>query len=268
LTIIHGDFMKVDPPYFDICVANVPYNISSGIVFKLLARPSFRAAVIMFQREFAMRLVAKAGDPLYCRLSANCQLLSRVNHLLKVGKNCFRPPPKVESSVVRIEPRPGPPPVAFPEWDGLTRLAFGRKNKTLGGIFRQKKVLSLLEDNYNTYQALRKAQGAGAGAGGGETVLDLSQHLAKLAAETEGNDGREGEDDDAMMMDDDAEDGYKGPGKAMSGKDRKHASAEFKDMIMRILDESGYSEKRGVKMDQDDFFRLIAHFNKQGVHFS
>ncbi len=54
-----------------------------------------------FQREFAQRLVAQPGDKLYCRLSVNTQLLARVDHLMKVGKNNFRPPPKVESSVVR-----------------------------------------------------------------------------------------------------------------------------------------------------------------------
>lgn len=54
--------MKTDLPYFDVCVANIPYQISSPLTFKLLAhRPSFRAAVIMFQHEFAMRLVAKPG---------------------------------------------------------------------------------------------------------------------------------------------------------------------------------------------------------------
>lgn len=183
--IIHGDFMRVQLPYFDLCVANIPYNISSPLTFKLLAhRPAFRAAVIMYQHEFAMRLVARPGDPLYCRLAANTQLLARVNHLLKVsssavsqpspfmghvarrpmhtplapvrshpphhhlphhhimtrppqvGKNNFRPPPKVDSSVVRIEPRNPPPPINFMEWDGLVRLCFSRKNKTLGAIFR------------------------------------------------------------------------------------------------------------------------------------
>ena len=49
-----------------------------------------------------------------------------MNHLLKVGKNNFRPPPKVDSSVVRIEPRNPPPPINFLEWDGLVRLCFGR----------------------------------------------------------------------------------------------------------------------------------------------
>ena len=60
LQIIHGDFLKVELPYFDLCVANVPYVISSGIVFKLLShRPFFRAAVLMFQEEFTQRLCAK-----------------------------------------------------------------------------------------------------------------------------------------------------------------------------------------------------------------
>jgi len=77
--------MKQSLPYFDICVANIPYQISSPLTFMLLShRPGFRAAVIMFQHEFAMRLVAKPGDSLYCRLAVNTQLLARVSHLLKV----------------------------------------------------------------------------------------------------------------------------------------------------------------------------------------
>lgn len=67
----------------------------------------------MFQREFALRLIAKPGDALYCRLSANTQLLSKVTHVLKVGKANFRPAPKVDSSVVRIVPHDPPPPINF-----------------------------------------------------------------------------------------------------------------------------------------------------------
>ena len=54
----------------------------------------------------------------------------------QVGKNNFRPPPKVESSVVRIEPRQPPPPINFPEWDGLLRICFSRKNKTIAAEFK------------------------------------------------------------------------------------------------------------------------------------
>lgn len=69
----------------------------------------------MFQREFALRLVAKKDNDLYCRLSVNVQLLSKVEHLMKIGKNNFKPPPKVESSIVRIEPKNPPPPINYIE---------------------------------------------------------------------------------------------------------------------------------------------------------
>ena len=113
----------------------------------------------MYQREFALRLCAKAGDELYCRLSVNTALLADVQHLIKVGKNNFKPPPKVESSVVRITPRGQPPPINFIEWDGLVRLCFGRKNKTLGAIFRQKDVVDILCRNFNTHRAVEAAAG-------------------------------------------------------------------------------------------------------------
>lgn len=156
LQLIYGDVLKTALPYFDVFVANIPYQISSPLVFKLLAhRPLFRCAVIMFQEEFAQRLTAKPGEALYCRLSVNTQLLARVHQLMKVGKNNFRPPPKVDSRVVRIEPRNPPPPVDFMEWDGLVRLCFNRKNKTIRAILTSKSVLSLLEKNYKTLHSIR-----------------------------------------------------------------------------------------------------------------
>ncbi|XP_043598325.1 probable dimethyladenosine transferase [Bombus pyrosoma] len=159
LQIMIGDVLKTDLPFFDLCVANIPYQISSPLVFKLLLhRPLFRCAVLMFQREFAERLVAKPGDKLYCRLSINTQLLARVDLLMKVGKNNFRPPPKVESNVVRIEPRNPPPPINYQEWDGLTRIAFVRKNKTLSAAFKQTTVLTMLEKNYKLHCSLNNKE--------------------------------------------------------------------------------------------------------------
>lgn len=156
LQILIGDAIKTDFPFFDLCVANIPYQISSPLVFKLLLhRPFFRCAILMVQREFAERLVAKPGDKLYCRLSANTQLLARVDMIMKVGKNNFKPPPKVESNVVRIEPKNPPPPINYNEWDGLTRIAFLRKNKTLGAAFKQSLVLQTLEKNYKLHLSLR-----------------------------------------------------------------------------------------------------------------
>lgn len=98
LRIVQGDAIQTKWPFFDLCVANIPYQISSAIVFKLLAhRPMFRCAVLMVQEEFALRLSARPGEALYCRLSVNTQLLAKVDQLLKVGKvrflcgTCYRP---------------------------------------------------------------------------------------------------------------------------------------------------------------------------------
>jgi len=176
LQMLVGDVIKTELPFFDVCVANVPYQISSPLVFKLLLhRPFFRCAVLMFQREFAQRLVAQPGDKLYCRLSINTQLLARVDHIMKVGKNNFRPPPKVESSVVRIEPRNPPPPINFKEWDGLTRICFVRKNKTLNAGFHQTGVLLLMEKNYKVHMSVK----------GQEVPKDfnIKQHVDKVLEE-------------------------------------------------------------------------------------
>ncbi|KAF8396245.1 hypothetical protein HHK36_017860 [Tetracentron sinense] len=251
LKVIQGDVLKCDLPYFDICVANIPYQISSPLTFKLLAhRPAFRCAVIMFQREFAMRLVAQPGDNLYCRLSVNTQLLARVSHLLKVGKNNFRPPPKVDSSVVRIEPRKPLPPVSFKEWDGLIRLCFNRKNKTLGSIFRQKSVLSLLEKNYKTLQALQLSQK------GLLENTEMALDVSVLGDTIEDDSSKEidnGGDDDEMEV----EDG-----------DAAVEGSNFKDMILGVLKQGDFEEKRSSKLTQVDFLYLLSLFNKAGIHFS
>ncbi|KAJ2516763.1 Dimethyladenosine transferase [Coemansia sp. RSA 1939] len=154
LEILQGDVMKRDLPFFDVCISNTPYQISSPLTFKLIFhRPIFRCAVLMFQREFALRLIARPGDSLYGRLSINCQLYAKVTHIMKVGKNNFKPPPNVESSVVKIEPLNPPPPVDFEEWDGLVRIAFTRKHKTLAANFKPTATMQLLEDNYKTFCA-------------------------------------------------------------------------------------------------------------------
>lgn len=158
LEILLGDFMKTDLPYFDVCISNTPYQISSPLVFKLLNQPNPpRVLILMFQREFALRLLARPGDALYCRLSANVQMWANVTHIMKVGKNNFRPPPQVESSVVRIEVKQPRPNVDFNEWDGLLRICFVRKNKTIAAGFKSNNVLEILEKNYKAVLASQNA---------------------------------------------------------------------------------------------------------------
>lgn len=238
--------MKCNLPYFDICVANIPYQISSPLTFKLLSHtPVFRCAIIMFQREFAMRLVAKPGDNLYCRLSVNTQLLARVSHLLKVGRNNFKPPPKVDSSVVRIEPRKPAPPVNFKEWDGLIRLGFNRKNKTLSAIFRTKSVLGFLEKNYKTVQALKLSLLG--------SDHEITQDISVLANALDDVNVRNGGDD--MEADDNNDDEVEGVN-------------VFKEKVLDVLRQGNFEDKRSSKLGEVDFLYLLSLFNKVGIHFS
>jgi 18S rRNA (adenine1779-N6/adenine1780-N6)-dimethyltransferase len=101
----------------------------------------------MFQREFALQPVAQPGIQLWSRLSA------KVDHIMKADKNNFRPPPQVESSVVRITPLDLPPPVRFEEFDGLNRIVFSRPNKTVHARFMAKGVIPMLEANWKTWCA-------------------------------------------------------------------------------------------------------------------
>jgi len=239
LQIVQGDVLKQDLPYFDVCVSNTPYQISSPLTFKLLShRPLFRAAILMFQREFAMRLVAKPCESHYCRLTVNTQLLARVSHLLKVGKNNFKPPPKVESSVVRIEPRHPAVQVNFTEWDGLVRLCFSRKNKTLGAIFKQNACLDLLEKNYRKFLQLEAsgALGAKGQAGAGEAQAGGAGDMEILEE------------------------------KRLGISDLSERS-KFKDYVLGVLKEGDFGVRRSSKLHQEDFLELLARFNAAGIHF-
>lgn len=93
---------------------------------------------------------------MWSRLSANVQLFAKVTHLLKVGKNNFRPAPNVESSVIRMEPKNPPPPVRFEEFDGLGRVVFSRRNKTVRASFGAKGVCEMLENNWKTWLAQKE----------------------------------------------------------------------------------------------------------------
>lgn len=189
LEIMLGDFMKTELPYFDVCISNTPYQISSPLVFKLLNQPRPpRVSILMFQREFALRLLARPGDALYCRLSANVQMWANVTHIMKVGKNNFRPPPQVESSVVRIEIKQPRPDIDFGEWDGLLRICFVRKNKTIAAGFKSSNVLDILTKNYT---ALLAAQDGGMEIDGkGDMKAVVKEKIEKVLTETGFSDQR------------------------------------------------------------------------------
>merc|ERR1711988_1896656 len=155
LEVREGDVLHAKWPAFEVCTANLPYQISSPFTFKLLAhRPLFRCAVLMFQKEFAERLIAKVGEKQYGRLAVNVSLFVKVSCVCKVGRGSFTPPPEVDSMVVKMVPRQPPIEVDFREWDGMMRICFGRKRKTLRSSFNMAYTIKMLEDNYKTWRVL------------------------------------------------------------------------------------------------------------------
>ena len=103
LTVVEGDALDVDLPDFSACVSNLPYGVSSEIAFRLL--PRARPLVLMFQLEFAERMVAEAGTSEYGRLSVGAQHYADVEIVERVPKEAFDPAPAVQSAVVRATPR-------------------------------------------------------------------------------------------------------------------------------------------------------------------
>lgn len=107
VTIVQADAVKAFLPGFNKVVSNLPYQISSPITFKLLD-VGFEVAVLMLQKEFAERMVAKAGTDDYSRLSVGVYYRADCEIVLKVPRHAFWPQPKVDSCVVRLVPKPPP----------------------------------------------------------------------------------------------------------------------------------------------------------------
>ena len=103
LKLILGDALKEEFSRFDKIVSNIPYNISSPITFKLL-KHQFKLGIIMYQKEFAQRLVAKPGSNNYSRLTVNVYYYADVTILRYVPRTVFYPVPKVDSAIVKIVP--------------------------------------------------------------------------------------------------------------------------------------------------------------------
>lgn len=104
VTVIKGDALKADLPEYNKIVSNLPYQISSRITYRLLARP-FDLAVLMYQREFALRMVAKPGSQEYGRLALTAGYLCDAEIMERVPRSAFRPVPEVESAIVRLRPK-------------------------------------------------------------------------------------------------------------------------------------------------------------------
>lgn len=126
VTVLMGDATKVDFPDFNKVVSNLPYQISSPITFKLLEN-DFDFAILMYQLEFAERMVAKPGNSNYSRLSLMLHFCADIEMLLKVPRDDFFPQPKISSALIKLTPNKKAEIDEF--FKNITRALFQHKKK-------------------------------------------------------------------------------------------------------------------------------------------
>lgn len=139
LDIITADVLRVDFTALAAggtirLVGNLPYNISSPILFHALDHAAVIADMhFMLQKEVVERMAAAPGSKVYGRLSVMLQALCEVVPLFEIGPQAFRPPPKVDSAVVRLQPKPAAQ-IGIVDRVLFARVvhdAFGQRRKTL-----------------------------------------------------------------------------------------------------------------------------------------
>lgn len=139
--IISGDVMKLDiaavvtDKFFGFTVkacANLPYNITTPVITKLLASGCFQSITVMIQREVARRICAAPGESDCGAFSLFCQYHARCELLFEVPPDCFLPAPKVTSAVVRLTPHKVPPVAGSQDAIfAVVKAAFAQRRKTL-----------------------------------------------------------------------------------------------------------------------------------------
>jgi 16S rRNA (adenine1518-N6/adenine1519-N6)-dimethyltransferase len=144
VTVIRDDILRVpiasrvsDPDAL-LVVGNIPYNITSPILFHLLERPRPARIVLMVQAEVAERIVAEAGSPAYGALAVGVAAVSSARICFRVPRSAFRPVPGVDSAVVELAPYA--PPRMSPDDEArlrtLTRAVFQWRRKQMQKILR------------------------------------------------------------------------------------------------------------------------------------
>ncbi len=140
LTILEGDALTADYAALSgrggaRIVANLPYNIASPLLTGWLAAEPWpawwKSLTVMFQREVAERIVAGCGDKTYGRLAVLAGWRTHAQILFNVPPRAFTPPPKVMSSVVRLDPKPDAKKISPAAVSAVTAAAFGQRRKML-----------------------------------------------------------------------------------------------------------------------------------------
>ncbi len=133
--IIAQSFLDIDAPFDEpfVVIGNFPYNISTQILFKILDwRNQVPVVIGMFQKEVAERAASKEGSKVYGVLSVLIQAFYQVDYLFDVSNECFTPPPKVQSGVIRLRRKKTDLNYTSEKsFRLLVKTAFGQRRKTL-----------------------------------------------------------------------------------------------------------------------------------------
>ncbi|WP_297420506.1 16S rRNA (adenine(1518)-N(6)/adenine(1519)-N(6))-dimethyltransferase RsmA [Thermococcus sp.] len=153
--IIEGDVLRVPLPEFNKVVSNLPYQISSPITFRLLEH-DFERAVLVYQLEFAKRMVAEPGDKNYSRLSLMVQARAHAEIAERIGRGAFWPKPEVDSAVVVLTPKPRGERIELNK--NLVRALFQHRGSTV--LSALKKSHHMLGLNREEFKRMRKELGS------------------------------------------------------------------------------------------------------------
>ena len=156
LIVVEGDALDVELPEFTACVSNLPYSASSEIAFRLL--PVGKPLVLMFQQEFAERMVAQVGEDDYGRLSVRAQHYADWEIVESVPNTAFDPQPAVQSAIVRLTPR-------TPDYEvddeqfflDFVKAIFTQRRKTIRNGIRNTAHISGLDDPAAVVEAADEA---------------------------------------------------------------------------------------------------------------
>jgi 16S rRNA (adenine1518-N6/adenine1519-N6)-dimethyltransferase len=151
IEILEGDFLETDVRGVAgedfLLIGNVPYNITTPIVFRALDPPIPRRSVFLVQREVAERMTAKEDTENYGALSVNVAVVANVEIMLSVPPAAFRPPPKVDSAVIRLTPRATPlvASESLAAFRAFVQAAFSLRRKQMQRVLRTARGLSVEE---------------------------------------------------------------------------------------------------------------------------
>ena len=127
-------------------VGNLPYYISSPIIFKFLKYYNWESMIIMLQKEVAERIISKYNTKDYSRISVMCQTFCEVRYEMSVSKNSFHPAPKIDSAMIRLTKKNTN--INIENYSILIKNSFSQRRKTLKNNLKKHVNFEILKD-YN-----------------------------------------------------------------------------------------------------------------------